>query len=65
MPLPLIPIAIAAVSGVIAGTFFGGDKNDAQVIVNTPSSEIDIKTVALLGGTAIAAVLILPRVLDK
>lgn len=66
MPLPLIPLAITAIGGLVTGAFIAGDNKDAQVIINPPNElRMNVQTAALLAGTALAAVVIIPKVLEK
>lgn len=69
MVFPLVPILLIG-GGVVAGAVLSGDNSEAQVIVNTQptagaSIVSGISNAALLGGTALAAVLIGPKIIRE
>lgn len=66
MPLPLIPLAIAGVGGLITGAVLSGDENDAQVIINPVTDKpLSLTNILLLSGATVAAAVIIPKVLAK
>jgi len=62
MPLPLIPAAIIGLGSLGTGLILGGDRSDAQVVVN-PASTITLTQVALLSSVAVGALVVIPRIL--
>ena len=69
MVLPLAPFLIGGV-GVVTGLVLGGDNSEAQVVVNTsPQAVTSTSTTllrgALLGGAALAAFTLGPKILGK
>ena len=66
MPLPLIPLAVVGIGGLITGAVVSGDRSDAQVIVN-PAPKTSLNTTLLLGSavTAFALVYVVPKISGK
>ena len=64
MPLPLIPAAVIGLGSLGAGLILGGDRSDAQVVVN-PSGGITLTQVALLSSVAVAALVVVPPLLKR
>ncbi len=72
--LPLVPILYIG-GGIIVGAVLSGDNSEAQVVVNTaptqPQNSIaqaltgSFSSAALLGGTALAAVIIGPKIVRE
>jgi len=66
MPFPIVPLLFVG-GGIIAGAVLGGDRSDAQVIVNTsdPNKVLTFSKSALLVGAAVGAIVIAPKVLEQ
>ena len=65
MPLQLVPLAIGA-AGFFAGSRLASSNNDAQVVVNAapnPTATSEITRAALLGGAALVALMVVPKIL--